>query len=72
MKASPPNPPEHLCPLCGQPNQCAMHALQNGAVAQEPCWCTQEKIGADVLQRIPPEARDRACVCKACVRAAAH
>ncbi|PIQ56205.1 MAG: hypothetical protein COW02_01480 [Comamonadaceae bacterium CG12_big_fil_rev_8_21_14_0_65_59_15] len=70
MKASSPNPPQHLCPLCGQPNQCAMHARQSGGVAQEPCWCTQVKMGADLLNRVPKTARGKVCVCEACARAA--
>ncbi len=72
MKTLPPTPSTHLCPLCGQPNQCAMHARHEGAVGQEPCWCTEEKIGANLLQRIPEQARGKACVCAACVHAAAH
>ncbi|MDD5028614.1 MAG: cysteine-rich CWC family protein [Rhodoferax sp.] len=69
MNASPPSPATHLCPLCGQPNQCAM-AAPNGATTQQPCWCTQEKFSADLLEQIAPEARGLACVCVACVRSA--
>jgi len=70
MKVPSQNPPQHLCPLCGQPNQCAMHAQRDGTHASQACWCTQVKIGADLLDRIPDQARGQACVCAACVRAA--
>lgn len=72
MKASTPNPPAHLCPLCGQPNECAMQAQHNGDVAPPACWCTRVKIGADVLKLVPEQARGLACVCAACVRASAQ
>ncbi|MGD1066040.1 MAG: cysteine-rich CWC family protein [Vulcanimicrobiaceae bacterium] len=48
------------CPLCDGDNAC-------GAAAGEPtCWCFTERIPPDVLERIPPEARGRVCVCRAC------
>ena len=33
---------------------------------QGPCWCTQVDFSADLLSRIPAQARDQACVCAAC------
>jgi len=35
---------------------------------QPPCWCTQADFSAQLLERIPTEARGRACVCSACAR----
>jgi hypothetical protein len=59
-----------VCPLCGQPNQCAM-AQREGDSAPVPCWCTNVVFTAELLQRIPEAARNKACVCQACaVRAA--
>ena len=52
------------CPLCGQTNQCGMAA---GATS---CWCFDTKIPADVLEKLPPEARELACVCRACATGA--
>jgi uncharacterized protein (TIGR00290 family) len=48
------------CPLCGGDNTCA-------AVSGEAsCWCFSERISAEVRERIPPYARDAACVCRGC------
>jgi len=69
MNTTPPGPSAHLCPLCGQPNHCAMEAQRRGDKASQPCWCTQVSIPAELIERIPPEANGRACVCAACVRA---
>jgi hypothetical protein len=30
------------------------------------CWCFSTPIAPGVLERIPAEARGRACVCQAC------
>ncbi|WP_312567197.1 cysteine-rich CWC family protein [Comamonas sp.] len=50
------------CPLCGQANQCAVAA---GLPAQS-CWCMQQRIAPEVLERIPAAQRRQACVCPAC------
>ncbi|QJW85711.1 hypothetical protein HK414_02295 [Ramlibacter terrae] len=39
-------------------------------VKQEACWCTQVDFNADLLARVPAPARDKACICAACARAA--
>jgi hypothetical protein len=54
------------CPLCGQPNRCAMELEREHGVPQGPCWCTQVDFGAELLARVPPGARERACICAAC------
>jgi hypothetical protein len=48
------------CPLCGDQNACGM------AAGEGSCWCFSTKIPADVLERVPAEARDKVCVCEAC------
>lgn len=50
------------CPLCGQPNGCA---LTEGRPI-ESCWCLTARIPEDVLARIPAERRRQACVCSRC------
>jgi len=59
-----------LCPLCGQPNRCAMEVERETGVPQGPCWCTQVDFGADLLARVPPEAKGQACICPNCARGA--
>jgi hypothetical protein len=48
------------CPLCAGDNACG------AAAGESTCWCFTEPIPAEVRERIPPEARDVACICHAC------
>ena len=57
------------CPLCGQPNACAMATPKVGAEATAPCWCTLVPFSADLLKQVPEAARNKACICAACVAA---
>lgn len=67
------------CPLCGQPNGCAMEAARGcgnscqspAGTPGEPCWCTREQFAPNLLQRVPAKAQGLACICQACVREAA-
>jgi hypothetical protein len=52
------------CPLCGGPNGCP---LARPGTDPAGCWCHQTEFPESILARIPPEARDVACVCHACV-----
>ena len=52
------------CPLCGQPNACAM--ASGDAASAEPCWCTRVHFGADLLAQVPEAARNRSCICQRC------
>ena len=54
------------CPLCGQPNACAMEVQRATGQAQPPCWCTRVEFSRELLDRIPTAARGQACVCAAC------
>lgn len=58
------------CPICGQPNRCAMELARETGLPAEPCWCTGVDFAADLLARVPPQARDRACICPACAKSA--
>ncbi|MCJ0766017.1 cysteine-rich CWC family protein [Variovorax terrae] len=63
-------PDPRRCPLCGQPNDCAMQRQRDTGEPQPPCWCTTVRFERVVLERIPTEARRLACVCRACATAA--
>lgn len=54
------------CPLCGGPNDCR---LCTAATYKGPCWCESAKVPDELLARVPAEARNRACICRACVAA---
>ncbi|GAB3669847.1 cysteine-rich CWC family protein [Ramlibacter alkalitolerans] len=60
-----------LCPLCGQPNRCAMELERETGVKQPACWCTQLHFSAELLARVPAQAQRRACLCPACARSGA-
>ena len=53
------------CPLCGQPNACAMATPSQAASG--PCWCTLVQFSGDLLKQVPEVARNKACICAACV-----
>ncbi len=55
---------ESNCPLCGKPNHCAMAA---GNDASE-CWCRDIEIDSAALERLPPEAVGRYCICRDCAQ----
>jgi hypothetical protein len=59
------------CPLCGQSNQCAGEVERVTGVKQPPCWCNQVAFEAELLSRVPQEARRKACICAACAQASA-
>ena len=48
------------CPVCGQPNRCGL------SVGKSHCWCFEEKIPPENLALVPEEAREVACLCRAC------
>ncbi|TFH30308.1 MAG: hypothetical protein E4H00_05380 [Myxococcales bacterium] len=54
------------CPLCGGSNACAL-ASSEAAEATE-CWCVRETFPATLLKRVPDESRNRACICRQCLR----
>jgi hypothetical protein len=54
---------EENCPICGRDNNC--HACTVGSVHN--CWCMSTEIPKALLDMIPEEYRENACVCKKCV-----
>jgi len=60
------------CPLCGQPNGCAMERERLTGVPQPPCWCASAAFGGELLERLPDNGRGQACICAACAVAAAR
>ncbi|MEP7244366.1 MAG: cysteine-rich CWC family protein [Gammaproteobacteria bacterium] len=58
------------CPLCGKSNECGMESGQGTGKAA--CWCFTRTIPESVLEQIPADARDQACVCSACASSRAR
>ncbi len=38
-----------------------------GQASSGPCWCTLVIFSADLLKQVPEAARNKACICAACV-----
>ncbi|MDP2770321.1 MAG: cysteine-rich CWC family protein [Giesbergeria sp.] len=50
------------CPLCSQPNQCAM---AHGKPAAE-CWCMHGGVSPAALASLAPQERGQRCICPSC------
>jgi hypothetical protein len=55
--------PAH-CPLCGLSNDCQ---LCSADAYKGPCWCAKMKIADELIAQVPPECRNRTCICRACI-----
>jgi prepilin-type N-terminal cleavage/methylation domain-containing protein len=53
------------CPLCGAANDCQ---LCSPVAYKGQCWCVREEIPAELLARVPENVRNRACICRVCVK----
>ncbi|MEZ5718808.1 MAG: cysteine-rich CWC family protein [Burkholderiaceae bacterium] len=58
----PQTPPASQCPLCTQPNQCAM--AQGLPAAQ--CWCMHSTLSTEALASLAPQERGQRCICPSC------
>jgi prepilin-type N-terminal cleavage/methylation domain-containing protein/prepilin-type processing-associated H-X9-DG protein len=50
--------------LCGAANGCQ---LCSSTPYKGPCWCYSIEIPAALIERVPEELRNRACICRRCV-----
>jgi hypothetical protein len=55
--------PAHACPLCGQPNDCAVARCGRFDV---DCWCSAVRFDPRSLALVPPAQRGLACLCRRC------
>lgn len=55
-----------LCPLCREPNRCAM---AGEADEVSGCWCTVASFPSELLAAVPAGAQGKACICQRCVAA---
>jgi hypothetical protein len=56
-----------LCPICGNPNGCAVAAA--GTFAAD-CWCKGMSFSETTLARVPDALRGKACICRRCAEGA--
>lgn len=53
-----------ICPICSQPNECGIAAVQESGA---DCWCFHETFPKELLEQIPVNKRGKACICKLCL-----
>ena len=53
------------CPLCGGANECQ---LCSPAAYKGQCWCARVEIPEELLERVPENLRNRACICQPCLK----
>ena len=46
--------------------------MAGGGDPGQPCWCVAASFSDELLARVPPAARGRACICAACAAAASR
>jgi hypothetical protein len=61
-----------VCPLCGQPNLCAMETAKQTGQPVGVCWCVNVSFSPDLLARVPEVAQKKACICQACATQESH
>ena len=55
------------CPICGETNQCAQEIAKATGKPPETCWCMTATFSSELLDRVPEEAKNKACICEKCV-----
>ncbi|MDE2371416.1 MAG: cysteine-rich CWC family protein [Burkholderiales bacterium] len=63
MNSDPLPIPAKTCPLCGGPNDCRPAADGH---FEQACWCREVVFSKALLDRLPPAAKNRCCICRAC------
>ena len=64
-----PGPEPARCPLCGEPNFCAMAGAAPGEPLPE-CWCRAGPFPPELLASVPERSRRQACICQSCLQRA--
>ena len=57
------------CPICEEPNACAMEVAKATDNKPERCWCFDAVFAAEVMDLVPDEAKGLACICAKCASA---
>lgn len=58
-------PDPQRCPACGALNQCG---LADPRSATQGCWCFEVVIDSAVIEALPAELRNKACLCPRCAQ----
>ncbi|MGF6590690.1 cysteine-rich CWC family protein [Pseudomonas sp. 2835] len=57
------------CPACGASNDCS---LADPRTVAQVCWCYGVSIDPKVLEALPAELRNKACLCPRCAEVEAQ
>jgi len=49
------------CPLCGKANTC------QADTAPHNCWCLEVTVPQELIDKVPSNLRDKACICRVCI-----
>ncbi|GGG76856.1 hypothetical protein GCM10010918_36780 [Paenibacillus radicis (ex Gao et al. 2016)] len=56
------------CPLCGKNHSCGMEAtISSAETGIGSCWCARETFPKALLDAVPDEFKNAACICKSCL-----
>ncbi len=56
----------NLCPICHEPNVCAMEIAEATGTAPARCWCMGVAFTPEVMKSVPDEAKGKVCICFKC------
>lgn len=54
---------ESKCPLCGNDNLCEASTCEDQGIS---CWCVSVDFSKKLLESIPADLKNKACLCRAC------
>ena len=54
------------CPICHEPNLCAMEKAKALDTKPERCWCMDANFTPVVMDKVPEAAKGKACICAKC------
>jgi hypothetical protein len=54
------------CPICHEPNVCAMEKAKETGSKPERCWCMDAVFTPAVMKQVPDAAIGKACICAKC------
>ncbi len=57
------------CPICHQPNICAMEVAKATGEIPERCWCMEAVFTPTVMGQVPVAAKGKVCICAKCAAA---
>ena len=58
------------CPLCGEDNRCQNICGDpdvNNESENKNCWCKEVKFPKQLLDAVPVETKNKACICQRCL-----